>query len=271
MTVALFGEDDGSVTIGHVGDSRAYLLRDGRLEQLTDDHSLVAELVRRGELSPDEAEVHPQRSVITRALGTDPDVDVDTFSIDGAARATSSCSARDGLTTMVDADEIAELVLAATATTSRPTRALIAGGERPRRRRQHHRRPVRGRRGGDRAGATRAAAPDAVVAARPPRPTSRTRCIPEDGVRAAAVAPRTPVATPPPADDTVRRAGADSHGRCRSRPATSSRPATHRGSPADAELRARHAPEAERGRRAAAASALAQALALLVIVAARRR
>ena len=84
MTVALF-EDDGRVTIGHVGDSRAYLLRDGALEQLTDDHSLVAELVRRGELSPEEAEVHPQRSVITRALGTDPDVDVDTFIVRGAA------------------------------------------------------------------------------------------------------------------------------------------------------------------------------------------
>ncbi|HMA42511.1 MAG TPA: protein phosphatase 2C domain-containing protein, partial [Gemmatimonadales bacterium] len=53
-----------------VGDSRCYRLRDGRLEQLTDDHSLVAELVRRGELSPEEAAVHPQRSVITRALGT---------------------------------------------------------------------------------------------------------------------------------------------------------------------------------------------------------
>ena len=72
-------------SFGHVGDSRAYLLRDGKLEQLTDDHSLVAELVRRGELSPAEAEVHPQRSVITRALGTDPDVDVDTFSVAAAA------------------------------------------------------------------------------------------------------------------------------------------------------------------------------------------
>jgi serine/threonine protein phosphatase PrpC len=80
MTVALI-ESDGSVTIGHVGDSRAYRLRDGALEQITDDHSLVAELVRRGELSPAEAEVHPQRSVITRALGTDPDVDVDAFSV----------------------------------------------------------------------------------------------------------------------------------------------------------------------------------------------
>jgi PPM family protein phosphatase len=80
MTVALI-ESNGSVTIGHVGDSRAYRLRDGALEQITDDHSLVAELVRRGELSPAEAEVHPQRSVITRALGTDPDVDVDAFSV----------------------------------------------------------------------------------------------------------------------------------------------------------------------------------------------
>jgi serine/threonine protein phosphatase PrpC len=80
MTVALI-ESNGSVTIGHVGDSRAYRLRDGALEQITDDHSLVAELVRRGELSPAEAEVHPQRSVITRALGTDPDVDVDAISV----------------------------------------------------------------------------------------------------------------------------------------------------------------------------------------------
>ena len=84
MTVALV-EADGRVVFGHVGDSRAYLLRDGKLEQLTDDHSLVAELVRRGELSPAEAEVHPQRSVITRALGTDPDVDVDTFAIEARA------------------------------------------------------------------------------------------------------------------------------------------------------------------------------------------
>ena len=84
MTVALVGSDD-LVTIGHVGDSRAYLLRDGELEQLTDDHSLVAELVRRGELSPEEAEMHPQRSVITRALGTDPDVDVDVFAVEAQA------------------------------------------------------------------------------------------------------------------------------------------------------------------------------------------
>src|SRR5215212_10053838 len=82
MTVALV--EDDRIAIGHVGDSRAYLIRDGHLEQLTDDHSLVAELVRSGKLTPEEAESHPQRSVITRAVGTEPDVDVDTFSIEGA-------------------------------------------------------------------------------------------------------------------------------------------------------------------------------------------
>ena len=108
MTVALLG-DDGVVTIGHVGDSRAYRLRNGRLEQLTDDHSLVAELVRRGELTPEEAAVHPQRSVITRALGTEADVDVDVFSIhaqDGDLYLLCS----DGLSTMVDARTIQDIL-----------------------------------------------------------------------------------------------------------------------------------------------------------------
>jgi protein phosphatase len=76
-TVALV--EEGRVRFGHVGDSRAYLIRDGELMQLTEDHSLVGELVRSGKLAPEEAETHPQRSVITRALGTDPNVDVDTF------------------------------------------------------------------------------------------------------------------------------------------------------------------------------------------------
>jgi serine/threonine protein phosphatase PrpC len=105
MTVALVG--DGQVWIGHVGDSRAYLVRDDRLEQLTEDHSLVAELVRSGRLSPEEAETHPQRSVVTRALGTDPDVDVDTFSIDAKpGDLFMLCS--DGLTSMVGDDAILE-------------------------------------------------------------------------------------------------------------------------------------------------------------------
>jgi protein phosphatase len=124
MTVALFG-GDGSVAIGHVGDSRAYLLRAGRLDQLTEDHSLVAELVRRGELSPEEAEVHPQRSVITRALGTDPDVDVDTFTVEAAdGDVFLLCS--DGLTTMVDAETITALVERDRDDLGAAARALIA-------------------------------------------------------------------------------------------------------------------------------------------------
>ena len=99
MTVALV--EDDRVVFGHVGDSRAYLIRDGSIEQLTDDHSLVAELVRSGRLTPEEAEAHPQRSVITRAVGTDPDVDVDTFAIEPAeGDLFLICS--DGLTDMVD-------------------------------------------------------------------------------------------------------------------------------------------------------------------------
>jgi PPM family protein phosphatase len=107
MTVALV--DGDLVRIGHVGDSRAYLVRDHTLEQLTEDHSLVGELVRSGRLSPEEAEDHPHRSVITRVLGTDPEVDVDSFSV--AARPGDLfmlCS--DGLTTMVDDARILELL-----------------------------------------------------------------------------------------------------------------------------------------------------------------
>src|SRR5580765_1421479 len=107
ITVALVGDLD--VTFGHVGDSRAYALRDGELEQLTDDHSLVAELVRGGKLSAEEAEHHPQRSVITRALGTDPDVDVDTFTVEGhPGDVFVLCS--DGLTDMVADTEIGEVL-----------------------------------------------------------------------------------------------------------------------------------------------------------------
>jgi PPM family protein phosphatase len=107
LTVAQVHED--VVSIGHVGDSRAYLVRAGRLEQLTEDHSLVGELLRSGRLSPEEAETHPQRSVITRALGTDPDVDVDLFPVEPQpGDLFLLCS--DGLTSMVADDEILGLV-----------------------------------------------------------------------------------------------------------------------------------------------------------------
>jgi protein phosphatase len=107
ITVALF--ENGLVSIGHVGDSRAYLIRDRALDQLTEDHSLVAELVRTGRLSPEEAETHPQRSVITRALGTDPDVDVDSFSVE-AKPGDLFLICSDGLTSMVDDETILQVV-----------------------------------------------------------------------------------------------------------------------------------------------------------------
>jgi protein phosphatase len=107
MTVAVV--EHGTVRIGHVGDSRAYLVRDGELEQLTQDHSLVGELVRTGRLSPEEAESHPQRSVITRAVGTDPDVDVDTLTVETrSGDVFLICS--DGLTDMVDDRTILQTV-----------------------------------------------------------------------------------------------------------------------------------------------------------------
>jgi PPM family protein phosphatase len=108
-TLTVASVEDGTVSIGHVGDSRAYLVRDGTLEQLTEDHSLVGELVRSGKLTREEAEVHPQRSMMTRAVGTDPDVDVDTFAVEPhAGDLFLLCS--DGLTTMVEDDEILRLV-----------------------------------------------------------------------------------------------------------------------------------------------------------------
>ena len=108
-TLTVAPVQDGVVSIGHVGDSRAYLVRDGSLEQLTDDHSLVGELLRTGKLSAEEAETHPQRSMITRALGTDPNVDVDIFSVDPRdGDLFLLCS--DGLTSMVDDKDILRLV-----------------------------------------------------------------------------------------------------------------------------------------------------------------
>ena len=105
MTVALLDDADGTIAFGHVGDSRAYRVRGGELEQLTDDHSLVGELVRSGRLSPEEAESHPQRSVITRALGTEPDVDVDTFTVD-AEPGDIYLLCSDGLTDMTSTRDI---------------------------------------------------------------------------------------------------------------------------------------------------------------------
>jgi PPM family protein phosphatase len=100
------------ISLGHVGDSRAYRMRDGDLEQLTKDHSLVAELERSGQITAEAAEHHPQRSIITRALGPEPDVEVDTYTVGGRDEDLFLlCS--DGLTSMISDEEIASILRSA--------------------------------------------------------------------------------------------------------------------------------------------------------------
>src|SRR5258708_33362034 len=127
MTVALIEAND--VTSGHVGDSRAYLVRGGKLEQLTEDHSRVNELIKSGKLSPEEAETHPQRSVITRALGTDPAVDVDAFTIE-AKEGDVFLLCSDGLTSMVDDEEILDLVESHRGDLDGVTKSLVSAANR---------------------------------------------------------------------------------------------------------------------------------------------
>lgn len=76
-TLSVLWMSDNFVYIGHVGDSRVYLLRDGEFKQMTLDHSLVEQLVREGVLTEEEAQNHPMRNIITRAIGTDESVEVD--------------------------------------------------------------------------------------------------------------------------------------------------------------------------------------------------
>src|SRR4051794_21299818 len=110
LTAAMLRGDE--VSLGHVGDSRAYVLRGGQLKRLTKDHSLVEELRRQGRLTEEQAEEHPQRSIITRALGPEPSVNVDTMTFparDGDVYLLCS----DGLTTMVSDDEIRQILVEA--------------------------------------------------------------------------------------------------------------------------------------------------------------
>jgi serine/threonine protein phosphatase PrpC len=101
--------DDSELAIAHVGDSRAYLFRDGSLRRLTQDHSLVDELVRRGKLTEEQAAEHPQRSIITRALGAEPTVEVDTWTYPvRPGDVLLLCS--DGLTSMVAEERLQEIL-----------------------------------------------------------------------------------------------------------------------------------------------------------------
>jgi PPM family protein phosphatase len=123
-TVTAAYVDEADVVVAHVGDSRAYLWRGGELIRLTKDHSLVGELVARGKLTEEQAEAHPQRSVITRALGPEPNVqvDVDVF----PARAGDVfllCS--DGLTSMVNESKL-KPILAGAESLEQAGRTLIA-------------------------------------------------------------------------------------------------------------------------------------------------
>lgn len=121
LTAAML--EDSTIAIAHVGDSRAYLFRQGELHRLTQDHSLVAELVRRGKLTEEQAEEHPQRSIITRALGIEPSVEVDTWSYparDGDVLLLCS----DGLTSMLSEEQIVS-VLGSHPDLSSMARALV--------------------------------------------------------------------------------------------------------------------------------------------------
>ena len=131
-TCTLLFLDGATAHIAHVGDSRAYLLRDGEFSQLTEDHTLVERMVREGKLERSEAARHPQRSIITRALGVESDVEVDlsTFEVTEGDRVLL-CS--DGLSSMVDDGEIESLLRDASgaeaAANDLVNAALEAGGE----------------------------------------------------------------------------------------------------------------------------------------------
>ena len=183
LTVAYVGEDD--LTVAHVGDSRLYRLRDGTFERLTDDHSLVEELVRQGKLTPEEADEHPQRSIITRALGAEEGVEADSHTWAGRdGDVYLICS--DGLTSMIPEAHVAQILAEAPSLGERRAHAHRRG-QRRRRARQHHRRPLPP--GGDRRGRTRAAgdrrAPRAGArAARPSRTAAAAgAAAPADGHR----------------------------------------------------------------------------------------
>jgi serine/threonine protein phosphatase PrpC len=124
VTVAFVDAPAARIVFGHVGDSRAYRLRRDELEQVTTDHSLVAELVQSGVLTPEEAERHPQRSAITRAVGTERAIEADVFSIAGeAGDLFLLCS--DGLTDMLSEGEIADTLVTAERDPEGAAQALV--------------------------------------------------------------------------------------------------------------------------------------------------
>ncbi len=117
--------EEPAAEVAHVGDSRAYLLRGGEMKPLTEDHSLVAELVRSGDLTRAQAAEHPQKNLITRALGADEDIEVDTMILPiEAGDRFLLCS--DGLSDMVPEDRIAEILAAPSKDPEEPARRLLS-------------------------------------------------------------------------------------------------------------------------------------------------
>lgn len=108
-TCTLLLLDSSKAQFAHVGDSRAYLLRGGTLTQITEDHTLVGRMVKEGRLSADDAERHPQRSIVTRALGVDSEVEVDLLTVD-VVEGDRILICSDGLSSMIDFDTIASLL-----------------------------------------------------------------------------------------------------------------------------------------------------------------
>jgi PPM family protein phosphatase len=123
LTAAIVNPETEEVSIGHVGDSRAYRLREGKLERLTRDHSLVEEMRRKGQITEEQAEDHPQRSIITRALGPEREVDVDVQTVPARPGDVFLLSS-DGLTTMIDDERIARLLKGASSMDA-AVRALV--------------------------------------------------------------------------------------------------------------------------------------------------
>jgi serine/threonine protein phosphatase PrpC len=128
LTAAVVVPDSDEVVVGHVGDSRIYRLRGDSLEQLTRDHSLVEEMRRKGQITDEQAESHPQRSIITRALGPEPIVQVDVQTV-AAVEGDLFLLCSDGLTTMLDDGRIKTLLLGATSLEA-AAKALIAEANR---------------------------------------------------------------------------------------------------------------------------------------------
>jgi serine/threonine protein phosphatase PrpC len=109
-TLTLVVCQGGRVAYAHVGDSRAYLVRDGSIRQLTEDHSLVAQLVRDNQLTPEQARVDPRRNVVTRSVGVGTQVEIDAASVaDPLRRGDTLVLSTDGLHGLVTDDEIAAL------------------------------------------------------------------------------------------------------------------------------------------------------------------